>query len=383
VLNINTRLDLVDFSSLKKSSIVLLQNYDHSRISPKYINDNVARNSSLFTSNLFTFPSLQSYSTSVLVLASVLFMIFVVLASLSLLFTISSLKPIKEKIFHSKNKVQQDQKSKPSKDSDQDTTGTSCLLNDSPVISNEKSPKVRAEAKENYTKEENSLFCIDTSVCPNIEATNREKKAAEAKKKKFNDKSNVEYLYDSPILVRKLYESNDSETTLKYAKKYNLEYLFDSDAASNVSNLVATGKTILKDSSTLPNAKKTKKITFKLLSSDKLCDEKSETSKVSSSTPSEKPIDPNQSYYYNLHDDDFILPNLNTLNRKQGPNASDQCEIASPTQKRLNKNSQIPKCKEDDIWVKQPANPVNKTNSLHRNNSNHPLKLGCSQEIFL
>ena len=45
-------------------------------------------------------------------------------------------------------------------------------------------------------------------------------------------KDKVEYLFDSPILIRKLCENNDLATKTKYIKKYHLEYFFDESESS-------------------------------------------------------------------------------------------------------------------------------------------------------
>ena len=47
------------------------------------------------------------------------------------------------------------------------------------------------------------------------------------------DKDKIDYLLDSPIVIRKLYESNDVETQKKYVKKYHLEYLYDENEIKN------------------------------------------------------------------------------------------------------------------------------------------------------
>ena len=80
-----------------------------------------------------------------------------------------------------------------------------------------------------------SRCCIGIVVTPRDEINVRTEEMRRA-----YAKSQVDYLLDSPILMRKLYESSDEHTRDKYIRKYHMEYLFaaadanaDADVAHN------------------------------------------------------------------------------------------------------------------------------------------------------
>ena len=78
-------------------------------------------------------------------------------------------------------------------------------------------------------------------TCPNICLASKE---TGINSKFIQTNEQKEYLLDSPILVRKIYENIDNNTKDEYLKKYHLEYLFDSPQQ-------------------IKSEKKTKKISFK------------------------------------------------------------------------------------------------------------------------
>ena len=59
-----------------------------------------------------------------------------------------------------------------------------------------------------------------------------------------SSKENIDYLLDSPILMRKLRESNlDAEAQQKYVQKYRLEYLYEGKEVLKATRRVNEGKT--------------------------------------------------------------------------------------------------------------------------------------------
>ena len=55
-----------------------------------------------------------------------------------------------------------------------------------------------------------------------------------ANKNDTNNKEQIDYLLDSPIVMRKLYESNDVETQKKYVKKYLRYYIISRSIPINL-----------------------------------------------------------------------------------------------------------------------------------------------------
>lgn len=223
--------------------------------------------------------------------------------------------------------------------------------------SNSDSSQLKSLLKENSLKAHehgqlkfkiSNLFCTEQKnelICSNICADHEE-----AKSTKFINEQNQQgdYLLDSPIVVRKLYETNDVETQQKYLKKYNLEYLFDDRVSTSSPKSLVDEK--VKE---MPNQQRKKKIKFNC-----------------QNTMLESPNGDKENQNLNSQsfvDDDFILPVKNNSTpynyNHKNPSYEEYNNIQTISNTLYNQynlntsnTNSYKKCPiqpEDNIWIKK------------------------------
>ncbi|CAF0819285.1 unnamed protein product [Brachionus calyciflorus] len=164
------------------------------------------------------------------------------------------------------------------------------------------------------------------NVCPNVCLNPIENNKNNSKFVQKNDQN--DYLLDSPILVRKIFESDNEEAKEKYLKKYHLEYLFDNSPVKK-NEIIQNEK------------KKSKKVLLK-------CSETKYGNKFENISCSENE-DEND-------DDDFIIP-MGKSNKKTV--CFKNQEMFNSTiynnQFRLNSSSYMksPIQPDDSVWIKK------------------------------
>lgn len=211
-------------------------------------------------------------------------------------------------------------------------------------------------------KSSSSYTSIKNGASPN------EKTNASGNEKFLNDKSKIDYLLDSPIVIRKLYENNDVETQKKYIKKYHLEYLFDDD--NNESKLsefdaIMDANSFSVTSRNEPKHNQARKIKFDCRTSTRSVDNCTDQSMLENNlTVSD--VNCNHQHQNLNQNHHTLMANSNGIIRKNAkqPSVYDQnCESIYQTNRKAMTYRKCPIQPDENVWIKNSTS-TGKSNYL-------------------